>query len=310
LRGLDWQAFLSALKQAHYIYLPLLIVWSSLSYLVRALRWRVLLTREKPLALSNVFWANMAGYLGNNLLPARAGELIRAAYIAKQENISGSFALATGLVERLVDMLALLILGSISLAYAGLLTGPLQTGLQVVAAIGAIGLLTIFLLPIFKNSLVKIISVIPILKENPKNWLIGFLNEFIQGLQSLHHAQRAGTFILLTSVIWLLDGFGTVIMARALNINMPIQQSFVLLAGLGLSSAIPSTPGYVGVYQFMAVTVLMPFGYSKEDSIALVLFLQILGYIVIALWGGISIWKANRLLIISDISTSQGQGHP
>ena len=66
-----------------------------------------------------------------------------------------------------------------------------------------------------------------------------------------------------------MDGLGTVLMGVMLNIPITLSQAFVLLAGLGLSSAIPSTPGYVGVYQFVAVTVLAPFGIEAAAALAL-----------------------------------------
>ena len=57
------------------------------------------------------------------------------------------------------------------------------------------------------------------------------------------------------------------------------------IAGLGLGSALPSTPGYVGIYQFVAVKVLVPFGFSKTDAIAYILLAQAMQYAVIGLWG-------------------------
>ncbi len=70
--------------------------------------------------------------------------------------------------------------------------------------------------------------------------------------------------------------------------------SFVLLAAWGLSSAVPSTPGYVGVYQFVAVTVLTPFGISKADALAFILISQILGYLIFGFWGILSLWQFNK----------------
>ena len=205
LHDLDWQAFFAALKRTHYINLPFIFFSISSNYFLRSLRWRVLLTQKKHLPAADIFLANMAGYLGNNILPARSGELIRAAYVSKQNNINASFALAAGLTERLVDVIALFIIGSVALSFAGLLTGPLQTALQAAASVGIIGLLVVFLLPHLENILVKIISLLPFLKENYKFSLTKFLLAFTKGLQSLHNGKRASIFILLTAIIWLID---------------------------------------------------------------------------------------------------------
>ena len=294
LRGLDWRIFFVALKEARYIYLPLFFCGAASTFLIRALRLRVLLTSKKVLPISNVFWANMAGYLANNILPARAGELVRAAYLARQNNISVSYALAVGLVERLMDLIALIILGSLALSFTGIVAPVFQNALKGVSVMGLVGLSVIFVLPRFGQFASRLIMAFPALKETYKIKLDLFLQQFLVGLMSLHSVTRVVQFTGLTGLIWLMDAVGTVFLAYILKIPLLLQQAFVLLAALGLSSAIPSTPGYVGVYQFVAVTVLEPFGISRADALAFILISQALGYIVIGFWGLLSLWQFNK----------------
>ncbi len=294
LRNLDWQVFFTTIKNAQYIYLPIVILWNSTGFLLRALRLRVLLVSEKPLPISNVFWANMAGYLGNNILPARAGELVRAAYLARKNNISASFALAVGLVERLIDLIALIVLGSLALSSAGIVSPIFQNALNSISIIGLIGLSAIFILPRFGELAGHWIMAFPVLKEIHKVKLNHILQQFLIGLKSLHSLKRAALFTGLTALIWLMDALGTVILSYILNIPLLLKQAVVLIAALGLSSAIPSTPGYVGVYQFVAVTTLAPFGISQADALAYIIIAQILGYILIGFWGLASLWRFNK----------------
>jgi len=234
----------------------------------------------------------MAGYLGNNILPARAGELIRAAYVSRENEISTPFALATGFVERFIDLVTLVILGSISISTMGILSKPLQGALKGMASIAGIGVITLLALPYFGNKLRSIFANLPIKNASVKEKLAGLLDQFLRGVEALHHPKRAMGFILFTSLIWLMDGIGTIILARTLHLDLTLTQSFLLLAGLGLSSAIPSTPGYVGVYQFVAVIVLQPFGISNANALAFIVFLQILNLLTLAFWGGIAIWRS------------------
>lgn len=294
LRGLDWQVFFVTIKSAQYAYLPLVILWGSISLLIRAVRLRVLLTSEKKLPVSNVFWANMAGYLGNNILPARAGELIRAAYLARKNNISATYALTVGLVERLMDLIALIVLGSFALLSMGSVSPVFQNALKAVSVLGLIGLIAIFVFPHFGELAGRMVMALPILKETHKLKLDGFLQQFLGGLKSLYSFTRVAQFTALTALIWFMDAISTVALAYILKIPLLLQQAFVLLAALGLSSAIPSTPGYVGVYQFVAVTTLAPFGISKADALAYILINQILGYIIIVFWGLLSLWQFNK----------------
>jgi uncharacterized protein (TIRG00374 family) len=293
LRELDWIAFQSSLRNANYALIPLIFVWSSISSGLRALRWRVLLSAEKNVPIQNVFWANMAGYLGNNVLPARAGELIRAAYVSKENKLSISYSLATGLVERFMDMIALIILGSISLAVAGIVSPPLLETLKVMSAVAIAGMIGLLAVPYWGGKLNQILGALPMLSNSAKVKLGGFLEQFLRGIRALQHSARAATFVLLTSLIWLADGIGVIILAYTLHLRFTITQAFVLLAGLGLSSAIPSTPGYIGVYQFVAVILLQPFGISNTSAIAFIIFFQIASILIVAFWGGLAIWRTS-----------------
>jgi glycosyltransferase 2 family protein len=294
LRGLDWSAFLLVLRRADYLLLPIVFAWSSLGYLLRASRWRVLLSAGKRLPVRDVFWANMAGYLGNAVLPARAGDVIRAVYLGRASAISTSFAFATGLVERLVDLVVLIILGSAALALAGFMFGPLRAGLQGLAAVGVIGLACLLLLPRFSRPLERLIRALPFLNAGWKERLAGMLSRFLLGLGAILDWRRASLFLLLTAAVWLVDGLGAVLLGRILHLPLTLDQAFVLLAALGLSSAIPSTPGYLGLYQFAARAVLVPFGFSPAAALAFILFAQALGLIVVATWGGLSLWRFSR----------------
>ena len=92
-------------------------------------------------------------------------------------------------------------------------------------------------------------------------------------------------FVAYTAIIWFLDAETSVVISSSIGVGMSLPVAFLLIAGLGLGSALPSTPGYVGIYQFVAVSILTPFGLSKTDAIAYILLLQALSYICILFWG-------------------------
>jgi glycosyltransferase 2 family protein len=294
LRNLDWRIFFRTLQKARYGFLPLIFFLSSISLFVRAVRLRLLLKKEKALPVSNVFWANMAGYLGNNILPMRGGELVRAAYLGQKNETSTTFALAVGLVERLMDLVALVLLGSLALPATGVISPALQNALKLVSLLGLIGLIAVFGLPRFGVAFRRLIMTLPALKEQHKDRLDHVLQQFLSGLTSLHSGKHIVQFISLTGLIWLLDAVNTVALGFILRIPILLQQAFVLLATLGLSSAIPSTPGYVGIYQFVAVTTLAPFGISNVHALAFILISQILGYLIIGFWGLLGVWQFNK----------------
>jgi glycosyltransferase 2 family protein len=92
------------------------------------------------------------------------------------------------------------------------------------------------------------------------------------------------------------------VVAKALGLSMPLSVAFLLIAGLGLASAVPSTPGYVGIYQFVAVSILVPFGFNRTNAIAYILFAQALSYLLIGFWGALGIQRYRRLRINLGLS--------
>ncbi len=78
---------------------------------------------------------------------------------------------------------------------------------------------------------------------------------------------------------------------KAFNVNFQLHQALLLLIGLGLSSAIPSTPGYIGVYQFVAVAVFAISGYAPNQAIAYILVAQAVNMLLVLIWGLLGLWR-------------------
>ena len=294
LRDLDWNIFINTNKNIEYPYLIIVFVWGSATYYVRAMRLRFLLSNEQPFQVSSVFWANMVGYLGNNILPARAGELIRATYLARKYQISISFVFAVGVVERIIDLVTLIILGSLAFSYTEAVSTFFQNATKIVSLIGLAGLIIVFVLPYLNQFILPILEFVFRSNTNYIKKVENLINRFFDGLKSLHSIKRFVKFTGATAIIWMMDALGLVTLSYILNMPITLYQSLVLLAALGLSSAIPSTPGYVGVYQFVAVTVLAPFGISRESALAYIIVSQLINYLIVGFWGLISLWQFNK----------------
>jgi uncharacterized protein (TIRG00374 family) len=284
LRHLDWDSFWSILQNGNYKILILLFPVSSLNYFLRALRWRILVQSEARISALSVFWANMVGYMGNAYLPARAGELLRSAFLGKKSGAGTSFILATALTERILDALALVLIGSAALAFQVEVVGPILVAVQTMAIAASTGLLMVFITPFFENLLTRLLNALPLPVDLSQN-IVQQFQRFLVGMRSLQNIRRISLFALFTAAIWLIDGLGTMVGAGIIRQSLSLGQALVFLSALGLSSAIPSTPGYVGVYQFVAVVVLVPFGFTRPDALAYILISQIFNYLVVTFWG-------------------------
>lgn len=290
LRGVNWNELIATLRGANPLLIALGIVLLSVSCVVRGLRWRVLLSAEKTLPLLTVFWATMTGYLGNSYLPARAGEVVRSVLIGQKGGISKSFSLATALTERIVDAVVLVVVSAAALTTMGALPDEMVRALRVMAVVGGVGAVGIFAAPRLGGLVQWIINRLP-LPQGPREKLGGAAASFLTGAGALQHWGRLAQFLFFTAVIWSLDTLCGLSIARALGLSLNPAHVFVLLAAIGIASALPSTPGYVGVYQFVAVTVLVPFGLSEAQALAYIIAYQGVMYIVITLWGLIGLWK-------------------
>jgi glycosyltransferase 2 family protein len=294
LRGLDWATFWNALTNGHYEFLLLTIPITTVNFFLRSARWDTLVSAEKKVPIISIFWANMVGYMGNAYLPARAGEIIRSVYLGKKSGAGTSFIFATALVERLLDVIALVIIGSISVLYQSQISAFLAGAVKIMTIAGVIGLVLVIVAPFQEKLIASLIIRVPLPSK-----ILKLINEqvarFLVGMRSLHNGRRLASFIFLTVVIWIIDGLGNMINVRIISQTLNLGQVFILLAALGLSSAIPSTPGYVGIYQFVAVSVLVPFGFSRPNALAFILILQVVNYLVVSFWGLIGLWQINRV---------------
>ena len=293
LRGIQWTEVGGLVAGAKLSYLGLGCCIITVSLFLRAFRWRILLTAEGAVTIPEAFWATSAGYFGNNFLPARAGELVRTFMVSASTGLNKAYVLTTALSERVADAIALVVISALVLLTLPAQPGWLASAAKPFAILGLIGALAIALLPRMEWLGRKILERTPV-PSGLRTKLQGLMEHGLRGIRAFHEPRRLFGFLGLTIVIWCLDAVATVIVAAALGLVMPFEVAFLLIAGLGLGSALPSTPGYVGIYQFVAVSILVPFGFSKTNAIAYILVFQALQYVVIGIWGALGFLKYRR----------------
>jgi uncharacterized protein (TIRG00374 family) len=284
LRGVEWARVWTTIAGAHWGYVLASGLVVCLTSTLRALRWRVLLNAEADLSVWTVFRATMAGYLGNNFLPARAGEVIRSLLISRRSKLSKTYVLTTALSERLMDVIALVLAASIVLLGVNPKPAWMASLSRSMAVIAGLGALTVTVVPHTGNWIERIIGWIP-MPPGLRAKLIGLAQQVLLGMRAFHDWGRFAGFVLLTVIIWSCDACSVMIGGLALDLHIAFPIALLLLTCLGLGSALPSTPGYVGIYQFVAVSVLVPFGVTKDAALAYILISQALSYVVVVVLG-------------------------
>lgn len=284
LRGVDWRTVGHTIAGARWEFLAASALSCCLSFFMRSLRWRILLNAEENLPVGAVFCATMAGYMGNAFLPARAGELVRTLVVSGRSSLSRTYVLTTALSERLMDVIALVLWASLILLGIHSKPGWMAGIARTMAVMAGLGAVAIAILPHTGGLCHDVVRRLP-LPHALRDRLLGLTDQVLAGMRAFHHVGRFLGFAALTLVVWVSDAVGLMVAARAVSLVLSFPMAMLLLTGLGLGSALPSTPGYVGIYQFVAVTVLAPLGIAKAPALAFILLVQAMGYVVTLLLG-------------------------
>jgi uncharacterized protein (TIRG00374 family) len=293
LRGIEWRQIARIAAGASPGRVVVAAALGTAAIFLRAWRWRILLNAEGTVSVGTAFWATAAGYLANNFLPARGGELVRTFMISSRSGLGNTYVLATALSERVADTVALVAISAVVLLTLPAPPGWLASAARPFAILGLLGALVIAVLP-FLGSVGRTAIACAPLPHALRPRLIAAMDQALRGMRAFHNPRRLSGFLALTLLIWYLDALGTVIIGAALGFPIPISVALLLITGLSLGSALPSTPGYVGIYQFVAVTVLTPFGFSRTDAIAYILVAQAMMYVVIGFWGSWGLIRYRR----------------
>jgi uncharacterized protein (TIRG00374 family) len=290
LRGVDVAQVWRELQSAQYAPLVLAMCVGVVSNVVRAMRWGVLLGYTPPARLRFLFTSMMIGYLANNVLPARAGELVRIYVLERKVGVSKSTSAATVVVERLTDVLVLLAMVGL-LSFFLPLPAVIRSGSQIAAAVFiAMAILLLFLALRGKSLLRLAAQRVAPLSHGLGQRVQGILERFVDGLSVLRSCRQALFVLMLTLVIWGIEAVSVGLVMRSLNLSLPWIASLFVLVVLSLSFVIPAAPGAMGTYEFFVVTALTPFAVDGNQAVGLALVLHAVVYVASTAQGLICLW--------------------
>ncbi len=283
-QGVDWRRLGAILAGVDMGWLAIAAAGTFLSILIRAVRWRLLVAAP----LIPVFSATLAGQLANAYLPARAGDVLRSLLLGRAIGRPGGYVLGTTLAERVWDVVVILCLGALVVPRVPAAPGWLDAALAGLAVAASAAICVIWLLP----RSTRIVDTV--LRRWPRGeaWrphLIRMLRQFAVGSRRLRTFRRAFLFAFLSVACWALDAAVLATVATALDLRLTPTGALLLVVSLALASAAPSTPGYIGVYQAVAVTVLVPLGFDRGEALAVILVYQAQIYAVVTLFGALGL---------------------
>ena len=284
-RKVDYYELWSALKGASYWYILPNVALVILSMWMRAYRWKFMVDPIKKLGLAPLFSSVMIGFMANNVLPARLGEFVRAYSLGTKENISRSATFATIVIERIFDGFSLLFI-----LWLSLLLSPFPdwvkkaSNLFLLMNIATLAFLV--LIEVKRDLTLKFFNFIfRILPASLSSRAGEILEKFIGGLKVFRDVPSLIWILAWSIFIWTIVGISNYFIFLAFDLHPPIQASFILLVIVSLGVMLPSSPGFVGTFQFFCVVSLATFGYDKNVALPFSIVLHASQYFPVTLLG-------------------------
>lgn len=230
--------------------------------------------------------AVMIGYMVNNVLPLRAGEVVRVYVVARRWRRGFWTTLATLIVERVLDSLAILLVLAVLVLLVPVPAVFQWTAVTLLAidlaAIAALGLLTAVPGPCHRL-LGRLTRRWPHLERRAA----GVFETFSRGLDGIRTRRHLLPLLLWTVIVWVVPALAAWTMLRAVDLDLPWTAAWTVLAFAGISISIPSAPGYVGVFHYAVVLALGIFDVPRPASLSYAIVLHASQIVPVTLVGWI-----------------------
>jgi glycosyltransferase 2 family protein len=264
-RSVDPQTTAGVLRSAAPSWLLLVAAFLVIDLVVRAVRWRALLAPISDVPLRSTLAYLLIGYLANNVLPVRLGELVRSHYVGDREGISRATALGTVVVERVLDLavvVAIAALAILVLSVRGVVASAVLVG-------GAIGVLLVLALAggVVAHRLPGADRVARAVERWPQ--VHGIASRLRAGLVVAGRPRTLAVALALGVVAWGATLLAFAAAGQAIGVQLTIGQASLLAAGVALASAIPSGPASLGTFELAAVRIGEALGVPADHAFAI-----------------------------------------
>ncbi|MEE9285759.1 MAG: lysylphosphatidylglycerol synthase transmembrane domain-containing protein [Dehalococcoidia bacterium] len=297
----------SALKNANYVWIIPGVAIYFVSVMFRALRWHFLLRPLKHVSPRRLYPVIIVGYMANNLLPVRLGELVRSFFLGHREGVSKSATLATIILERVFDGVGLLIIALVVWPFL-----PVHdilrdfsdgTGVPVVLLILAVVgpfvvVLTLFfaagVYPALGRRMVALLVLFVPRALKPSVESVAM--KFLDGLTSIRSPKRIIAMMLLTFPIWFAEGTMYWLISFGFEIDQPFHGMMLITSTSNLATSLPSTAGGVGPFEYATRVTLESLDTAAAAAAAFAIVLHVALLAPVTVVGLVVLWMENLSL--------------
>ena len=298
LRNVHFSDVGSALREANYIFILPALVAYFIGVWFRAVRWRFLLKPLRSISANHLFPTVVIGYLANNVLPLRAGEVVRAYILGEEQRLSKMSILGTIVVERIFDGLSLLFLVVVVLLLR-LVDMPdlLQTVAQIAGIVFVGALVFFFVVALSEKRTARFIAlVVRFLPHRLGDQVSGMASRFVEGFKVLQSPLNLAVVFGTSVLVWLFEATMYFIMVYAFDLEPNFPVILLMTAAANLALTVPSSSGGIGVFEFFAKTTLVLFGAAEAIAVSYAILLHAVLLIPVSLLGFFFLWQANLSL--------------
>jgi uncharacterized protein (TIRG00374 family) len=292
MRGVSVHQVWREIRASHAGPLTLAVILATLAFPLRLIRWRLLLPRDngRPYPAGPLWHAVALGFMANNILPLRAGELIRSYTASRLAKIRFTTVLSSIAVERIFDGLTLVGLLSAALLYSDLPENLTVGGASVVrltkfaGLVGCLGLLGGILVLAVPRQAERLVRRI-ISRVHVADRIVGLLEAVRQGLTVLGSPGRLAGVVFWSLVLWNLNGLAFYVAFAAFDIQVSYWGALLMQGLLVLGISIPSTPGFFGPFEAVIVAVLALYGVPNDLAFSYAISYHLTSFAPITLLG-------------------------
>jgi uncharacterized protein (TIRG00374 family) len=283
-----WEDVRGHLNESDPLLFGLSIVLATLVFPLRAFRWRPILDPIAPKLPYGPLWrATCVGMMANNILPARAGELVRAFMLSRETTVPFSASFASLVVDRVFDAVVVLILLVLAMFHPSFPAGVSKmtyagTGLVLLIGLG----LALYAIVSFPDQLIRLYElfarrVAPKFEERGR----ALLRSFADGLSVLRHPGRFLIVFAWATALWLAQGVAFWVGFWSFGIHVSFAAALFVQGLVVIGVAAPSTPGFFGLFEAAALAGLRLYGVDDGLAVAWAVSFHVLSLIPITLIG-------------------------
>lgn len=287
LRGLRLGEVWVSIREANYWWLVPSVATYFVAVWARTWRWDYMLRPLKPVAVSRLFPVVVIGYMGNNVYPFRAGELLRSYVLRRREGIPISASMATVVVERVFDGLVMLLFVFVALPFTPIPSDSLRS-MIIIASLGFFGaMIVFFVLAAVPRRAVRLAEWVSnaFLPYRAREPLLEFTERFLGGLESLRSFRNVLMIFFTSIVIWLLETVKYWFVLHAFPFEVSFFALMLMNGVVNLATTLPSAPGYVGTFDAPGIAILVLYGVRETLAGAYTLVLHAALWLPITLLG-------------------------